>query len=126
MQQEAGSSWCSPQYKNSDYLVLNVLEWNARLIKNKIKQGFQWFLINEISIDIAIVLETRLEEKIKLMKNKYEVIQTSSKFQRLWIIERKELQIRIENKELTQSWIMIGSIRINERITAYIIYVYMK
>ena len=36
----------------------------------------------------------------------------------------KELQIKIENEVLTQSWIMIDSIRIKERIRANIIDVY--
>ena len=117
----------SKQPNNSNYLVLKVLGWNARSIKSRFNLDFLWYLINERVSDIVIIVETWLDEKIRILNTNYEAVQTDfNKYQGVCILGKRELQIRIENEDIAKECILTSSVRSSGKIIAYIIGIYRQ
>ena len=117
----------SKQPNNSNYLVLKVLEWNARSIKSRFNLDFLWYFTNERASDRGIIVETWLDEKIWILNTNYEAVQTDfNKYQGVCILGKRELQIRIENEDTAKEYILTRSVRSSGKIIAYIIGIYRK
>ena len=84
-------------------------------------------MINERAPDIVIIVETWLDEKIRIINTNYEAVQTDfNKYQGVCFLEKRELQIRIENEDTAKIYILTSSVQSSRKIIAYIIGIYRK
>ena len=82
--------------KLSNNCNIKIIGWNARSIRERVRNEFMWHIITEQNPDIMIIVETWMNEEIKVLNTKYKVIQTKKQnFQGVSIIS-KDFDIKIE------------------------------
>ena len=103
-----------------------IIGWNARSIRERVRNEFMWHIITEQNPDIMIIVETWMNEEIKVLNTKYKVIQTKKQnFQGVSIIS-KDFDIKIEWEDVQTSWFLVSSIRKEGKVIAYVIGIYRK
>ena len=104
-----------PKNSTNNYNILKALGWNARSIRERTRNEFMWHTISRYKLDVAIIVETWLNENIKILSTEYQIAQTKKQeFQGVWILT-KDMDIKIEWEDQQTGWFLVCSARKKEQ-----------
>ena len=117
---------CINQNHNTTNYIYNILWWNARSLKQKEKTLFLYNLIHIHNIDITVVSETWLEDKLKLPDGNFQIYQTRHNAHKgVAIIVKNSIESKEEPLKEYDNCFKLISLRRNNQIKAYILGYYI-
>ena len=115
-----------PKNSKNNNNILKALGWNARSIRERTRKEFMWHTISRYKPDVAIIVETWLNENVKILNTEHQVAQTKKQEFQGVLILKKDMDIKIEWEDQQTGWFLVCINKKENKIWAYLIGFYRK